>query len=78
MPSIFIPSGAVSWESVCSEWQSELIEANAQEMSQAPADAETASSSAAIKPANIRRNAIAISMLRQNASAWQPQEIICI
>src|SRR5712671_5057903 len=49
MPSIFMPPGVESWDSVCTEWQSEFIEANAQETSHAAAKEDTESISATIE-----------------------------
>jgi len=68
MPSIVMSPGAESWDSVCLAWQSELIEANAQETSQAAANDVTDSSNAAIEPANMRLIIIPILMLRQSDS----------
>ena len=59
------------------EWQSELIEANAQLRSQAAANADTDKSSATIEPARIRLRFIPSSILRQCAPSWQLREIVC-
>jgi hypothetical protein len=64
MPSMFMPPGARSWDSVCFAWQSELIEAKAQETSHAAASEVTDSNSAPIEPANMRLIIIPSSMLR--------------
>jgi hypothetical protein len=74
-PSICMPPGAMSCDLVCSEWQSELIEANEQETSHAAANEETDSNSAAIEPANMRLIIMPISILRQSVSPLQPPEI---
>jgi hypothetical protein len=74
-PSIFMPPGAKSWDSACCEWQSELIEANAQETSHAAANEETDSSSATIEPANMRLIIMLISILRQSVSPLQLRAI---
>jgi hypothetical protein len=78
MPSIFIPPGVESWWLVCSEWQSEFIETNAQERSQAAANEDAHSSIATIEPANIRLIIKSISILRQIISPLQPHEIVRI
>jgi hypothetical protein len=75
MPSIFMPPGAKSCDSVCCEWQSELIAANAQETSHAAANEETDSSSAMIELAKMRLTITPISILRQSVSALQLREI---
>lgn len=54
MPSMLMPPGAEPLVSVCCEWQSAFLEGNAQERSQAAANADTESSSATIEPANMR------------------------
>jgi hypothetical protein len=66
LPSIVMPPGAESWDPVCLAWQSEPIEANAQETSQAAANEVTDSSNATIEPANMRLIIILILMLRQS------------
>jgi hypothetical protein len=66
LPSIVMPPGAESWDPVCLAWQSELIEAKAQETSHAAANEVTDSSNAAIEPANMRLIIILILMLRQS------------
>jgi hypothetical protein len=57
--------------SAFSEWQSEVIEAKAQETSQAAPIVEAASSSARIEHAKIRRNIIQITIVRQSHPAVQ-------
>ena len=64
MPSIFMPPGVESWDSDWSKWQSEFIEANAQETSPAAANEDTESSSATIEPTNMRFIIMPISILR--------------
>jgi hypothetical protein len=66
MPSIFMLPDAESCVSTSSEWQSEFIEANPQESSQAAPSEDTDSNSATIEPANMRRIFIPGSMLRQD------------
>ena len=78
MPSIFMSPDGESWDSVCPEWQSEFIEANAQERSHAAASGDTDKSSATIEPANVRLMIMPISMLRQSLSLFQYQESRCI
>jgi len=75
MPSIFIPPGVESWWLVCSEWQSELIETNAHDRSQAAANEEAHSSIATTEPANIRLIITPISILRQIVPPVQLREI---
>src|SRR5258708_687551 len=74
MPSIFIWPDGDFWASVCCAWQSDVIEANAQETSHAAANEDTDSSSATIEPANMRRIITPDSILRQSVSPLQPQE----
>ena len=71
MPSIFMLPDGEFWVSVCCAWQSEFIEANAQERSHAAANADTDSSSATIEPANMRLIITPISILRQSVTVLQ-------
>ena len=71
MPSIFMPPTAESWDEVCAEWQSEFIEANAQERSHAAVSDDTHRSSATIEPAKMRLISIPSSILRQSIAALQ-------
>jgi hypothetical protein len=74
MPSIFISPDAESWVPTSCIWQSEFIEANAQERSHAAASGDTDSKRAAIEPANMRLIIMTDSMLRQSDSLFQPRE----
>src|ERR1700683_4718616 len=71
MPSIFMPPAAESGGSVFPEWQSEFIEANAQEISQAAASDAADNSSATMEPAKMRLIIMPLSIVRQSVAALQ-------
>jgi hypothetical protein len=71
MPFIFILEDDESWGSAGCTWQSDFIDANAQERSHAAASEGTDSSSATIEAANMRLIIMPISILRQSVSALQ-------
>jgi len=76
IPAMLMPPDAEASLLACSEWQSELIEANAQETSHAAPSEHAESSSARIEHAKMRLRIIWSFSLRQSCSVFQPQETL--
>ncbi len=74
MPAMFMLPDSEALLSACAEWQSEFIEANAQERSQAAPSEDADNSSARIEPAKMRLSIILICIVGESGSAFQLQE----
>ena len=73
--SMSLPAEAMACEFARAEWQSEPVDANAQEMSQATAKGVNASSRPTIAITKIRCVNITIAMLQRNPASPQSPEI---